>query len=668
MKNYRERFEVLIEERTQKLRENEETFRALTESSHDVIMRFDKNYRHLYVNPIVENQTGIPQKKFLGKTHKELGFPNHLVKIWEAAIKKVFTTGKPNRIEFKLPNQIWIDWMLVPEYDMKGKVAFVITHARDITKNKLDSEKIIQLNRELEGRVTKRTADLERANKKLTEEIKQRKISETKLLQEEKNYRSLFNWSPSGIMLEDIKGNIIDGNPALCRMLKYSKKELVKMNVKNLAYPGTIGNVQNNLSLLNKGKTLRHVVKNIRKDGSLCYMELHEKKISLGKGLDYILVIGNDITNQRKALEKLEENEFRYRTLFDLSPSGIMLENSNGVIIDINPALCYSLGYSKKEIIGKHVSILSPTGDKNEIEKNLKKILNGMTLKHIVNSRRKDGSLCYMELHEKKVPLADGFEGILVLSNDITERINHTRDLVNAKETAEKSNRIKSEFLAQMSHEIRSPINVILSFTSLLKEELGENMNEVFKTSFQSIERGGQRIIKTIDMILNMSEIQLGIFEIHPDKYDLKRDIFDDLMAEYRNYALGKGLQFYLKSEAQKTTIRADKYAVTQLFSNLLDNAIKYTKQGGVEICLENDENKNLIVKIKDTGIGISQRYIPQLFDAFTQEDTGYTRMYEGTGLGLALVKRYCEMNGAAIEVISDKGKGTTFIVSFKTV
>ena len=122
--------------------ESEEKFRALTENSYDTIMRFDRDFRHLYVNKIVEKQTGISASKFIGKTHKELGFPENLIRLWEPAIKKVFDTGERNRIEFCLPQGAWMDWLLVPEKNEFGEVKAVITSARDITEIKKNQNDI----------------------------------------------------------------------------------------------------------------------------------------------------------------------------------------------------------------------------------------------------------------------------------------------------------------------------------------------------------------------------------------------------------------------------------------------------------------------------------------------------------------------------------------------
>jgi len=133
--------EIIERKRTEEsLREREETFRALAENSFDTIMRFDRECRHLYVNPVVERLTGIPPAAFFGKTHRELGFPEELCSLWEDAIRQVFETKQPNRIEFQLPSGIWIDWLLVPELDTSGDTTAVLASARDITEIKRAEE------------------------------------------------------------------------------------------------------------------------------------------------------------------------------------------------------------------------------------------------------------------------------------------------------------------------------------------------------------------------------------------------------------------------------------------------------------------------------------------------------------------------------------------------
>jgi signal transduction histidine kinase len=264
----------------------------------------------------------------------------------------------------------------------------------------------------------------------------------------------------------------------------------------------------------------------------------------------------------------------------------------------------------------------------------------------------------------------------LLLINGLTKTIESEREVIKelqtksdelkiAKRNAEKADSLKSEFLAQMSHEIRTPINTILSFSYLIKEDIKENRLENIDEYFSSIERGSSRVIRTIDLILNLSELQSGTYEPKIEKIDLQKDVINGLYSEFLVKAKKQNLQLILKSDSSKKYfVNADLYTTTQIFANLIDNAIKYTLKGEVKICLsEND--KKVIVDIIDSGIGMSKEFQKNLFEPFSQEESGYTRKFEGTGLGLALVKKYCEVNNVEISVESIKGKGTIFSISF---
>jgi len=248
---------------------------------------------------------------------------------------------------------------------------------------------------------------------------------------------------------------------------------------------------------------------------------------------------------------------------------------------------------------------------------------------------------------------------------DITEKENAKIELTDAKERAENSEKIKTEFLAQMSHEIRTPVNIILNFINFLKEEFEAKLNPEVYLSFSNIESASKRIIRTIDLILNMSEIQTKSVQIFPRLFDIDKSVLSILYKENKIFADNKKLSFVYNVETDNTQINADDYCVMQIFANLLDNAFKYTEKGKVEINVRRNAEDKLVVAITDTGIGIKKEFIPDLFSAFLQEDKGYSRKYEGNGLGLALVKSYCELNNAAIEVESTKGFGSTFRVIF---
>jgi len=251
------------------------------------------------------------------------------------------------------------------------------------------------------------------------------------------------------------------------------------------------------------------------------------------------------------------------------------------------------------------------------------------------------------------------------LQKDIRKIKETEEELKFAKLKAEKSDKLKSEFLAQISHEIRTPVSSLLSFSNLIKEETIDTIEPAVAESFDVIENAGRRITRTIDLILNMSQIQTGSYDAKFQNFNLYQRVIYNVYTEYKKIAEDKGLKLELEVVDFDTNLIADEYTVFQIFNNIVDNAVKYTHTGSVTIRLKKLPENKLKIEIEDTGIGISEDYLPNIFNEFSQEQQGYTRKYDGNGLGLALVKKYCEINNALIKVESHKGIGSKFVVIF---
>ena len=251
----------------------------------------------------------------------------------------------------------------------------------------------------------------------------------------------------------------------------------------------------------------------------------------------------------------------------------------------------------------------------------------------------------------------------LLLEN--AERQKAELEMKKAKEIAENADRLKSEFLAQMSHEIRTPINAILSFSSLIREDVAEYLSAEMKDGFSIIDRAGRRLIRTVDLILNMSLLQTDSFELSFQRLDLYEKILKKKIGEYSILAEGKGLEFKVIKEAEDCTIYSDEAILDQIFDNLFNNAVKFTKLGEIRIDIFSDKYNHLVVEINDTGVGISEEYKSNLFKPFLQEESGYARRFEGNGLGLALTKKYCDLARIKISIKSKKGTGTKVILQF---
>lgn len=247
-----------------------------------------------------------------------------------------------------------------------------------------------------------------------------------------------------------------------------------------------------------------------------------------------------------------------------------------------------------------------------------------------------------------------------IIGRDITLQKENEEKLVEAKEKAEKADRLKTDFLAQMSHEIRTPLNLILSYSGFLEEHLSDVNDDIVKSSFESINRGASRIIRTIDLILNVSEIQAGLYNFQPQLIPLCEKIITPLIKDFKKITGSKNLELILKKSTENCIVYCDEYSLTHIIENLLDNAVKFTQEGFIKISLAENDNF-VILEIEDSGVGMSSEFLENLFRPFVQEEQGYTRKYEGNGLGLSLVKQYCDINKIVIECFSEKNRGTTF-------
>lgn len=364
-----------------------------------------------------------------------------------------------------------------------------------------------------------------------------------------------------------------------------------------------------------------------------------------------------------KLLQRSEEN---YRSFFENDLTGDFTFTPTGRIIMCNKAFAKILGIKAiEDVPGKNLCDF--VQDKNHLSQIITDIKNKIRIENReLILKTADGRKLYsMANIIGRYDDTGNTKEIIGYLYDITAIKNAQEELIIAKEKAESANKLKSEFLAQMSHEIRTPLNAILAFSNLLEDELEEKVDDDLKEGFDGLKRAGKRITRTIDSILNLSELQTGLYEFSPRLIDVHSEILDELHMEFFMLLKEKNLDFEIKLNTEETKIIADEYSLKQIFANLIDNAIKFTRSGKIIIDINRPVENKLCVKVIDTGIGIAEEYIPKLFTPFSQEEHGYTRSFDGNGLGLALVKRYCDLNNIDIDVKSKKGEGTTFKMCF---
>ncbi len=404
--------------------------------------------------------------------------------------------------------------------------------------------------------------------------------------------------------------------------------------------------------------------------------ELREKKeelLQLRNGLEGIVnertkQLLEEIDARKKAQSKITESEKRFRLLFENSPIGMYVSTPEGKVKMVNKALVQMLGYPSEEELLR-IDVNDPNNfvdfDREKFKQEL--YTNGKVIGFKSIWKKYNGEPIYIRENASALKNEKGeimqYQGTV---EDITKVKEFEEALIAAKEKAEESDRLKSEFLAQISHEIRTPVNSILSFTNLLKEEISELGITDLMESFIMIENGGRRLIRTVDLILNMSELQNGTYQPVFQELDIAEDILKPVLQEFKAQAEAKNISLEFSNCLDNPCyIKADDYTVSQIFVQLIDNAIKFTYKGKVEVNVSGTD-ETVSVEIKDTGIGISEEYQARVFKPFCQEERGYTRKFDGNGLGLSLVKKCGEINNAKIAFESEKNVGTKFIITFK--
>jgi len=485
------------------------------------------------------------------------------------------------------------------------------------------------------------------------------KRAERELVESEEKFKQVVELSVDGIIIGTNDGKIVDCNGAACRIFGYDKKEILELTIIDLLHedfsriiPGTaIGNE-------NTGeKTVERVIR--RKNGMLFPSEVATRKFKLGSE-ERLIVYIRDITERKKAENSLKASEENFRALVNNTLDGILILNFEGKIISANAAVGKMLGLELENVTGRNIAeYLAPESIPVAIADQIN-VLNDkggyLSIYKVIPS---SGEPLWIEGLGTKIIYKDQPANIVVI-RDITVRKKAEEALINAKTAAEVANRTKSEFLTNMSHELKTPLNSVIGFSDLLKEGIAGPLNEKQSRYVQFISSSGKSLLNIINDILELSKAEAGEDELNLEEFSVDEAI-NIVVSIILPQIQTKNIKFNYKSENRALWISADENKFRQIISNLLSNAVKFTPaEGSIEISSW-QEGDLAIITVKDTGIGISEDGLENIFKPFVQIESSLSRTFEGTGLGLTLVKRYAEMHGGSISVESKLGKGSSF-------
>ncbi|MFA5973727.1 MAG: PAS domain S-box protein [Lentimicrobiaceae bacterium] len=597
-------------------------FNEMDEGFCIIEMIFDKNgksidYRFLETNPAFDKQTGLINAQ--GRSMRELA-PEH-EEYWFETYGKVALTGKSIRF----------------------------------------SNRAEQLHRFYDTYAFRLGPPENRQVAILFNDISERKQAEAKLRESEFRFKQVSENAKELIWDVDKNGLYIYVSPVIKDLLGYEPEEIVgKKHFYDLFDQENREELkQEALEVFAQKLSFKDFVNNNQhKDGRKIILSTSAIPLLDGNGnLIGYRGLDNDITERIQA----EKILLKLSSAVEQTVDSIIITDRDGTIEYVNRAFELLTGYSSEEALGKTPRILkSAIQDQKSYEDMWRTILSGKVFKAEFVNKKRNGDL-YDE--EKTIsPIFDKNKNIthfVGIGVDITKRKLAGLELIEAKNKAEESDRLKSAFLTNMSHEIRTPLNGILGFTGLLKEPKlsGVEQQEYIKI----IEKSGERMLNIISDIISISIVESGNLKTSIAATDMNKQI-EFLLTFFKPEAMRKELDIYCTKllSPSESVILTDKEKVNSILSNLIKNAIKFTKTGSIEFGCEK-KGQYLEYYVKDTGIGINQEKMEIIFDRFRQGSESHTRNYEGAGLGLSISKAYVEVLGGKIWVESEEGKGSTF-------
>jgi PAS domain S-box-containing protein len=500
-------------------------------------------------------------------------------------------------------------------------------------------------------------------------EVDRKRVKE-QLNESEEKFRTLFEDSRDAIFLTTVDGRVLEFNRAAEEMSGYKRKELLTLPVTGI-YAHMDDRLKFMQAMESQGFVRDFELQLRKKDGTVidCLTTASVRRDPAGKIIGYQGII-RDVTAHKRVQEIIQKSEDRLREAQKVAQIGCWELNLTTNALFWSDEIYRIFNINPQEFVGTYEAFL------DSIHPNDREFVNSAYTESVKNHTPydivhrlllKDGTVKYVNDRCETYYDDAGkpFRSIGTVQN-ITERVKSRKKLEEALEKAKEGERVKSLFLANMSHEIRTPLNAILGFTGLIEASTQHLVSDEEKGFFDTVKHSSDRLMRTVHEILDISQIAAGTYDLNMEDLELC-NLVRDIINECRPMADEKSLTLECTTDLDSAFIHADKYGVSQAISNLIDNALKYTEQGKITVLLE-ESAEQYVLSIQDTGIGISKEYINNLYELFSQESEGYTKKFQGIGLGMAIAKRHLDLNHVDINVKSTKGVGTTFTLTFKPV
>ncbi len=489
-------------------------------------------------------------------------------------------------------------------------------------------------------------------------DISERVESRRVLKRSAHRYRTFFEAAQDAFIIftpDDEK--ILKVNERACRLYDLAREELEGRSLRELTRHVHLSKEKVERILADR-QVLNFETVHVRRDGALLHLLVSACVIEY-EGRPAILGSFRDITERKEAQQALQEKEEQYRKLVEHADDVIYRCDQYGRFTYVNVRAQRLFKYLEEDLRDiNFLDVIRPGHRERERSFYVQQVE-----QQIANTYRefpaitRDGDELWLGQNVHLMYRGGDFIGFQAVARDITERKQFIEELVEAKEEAEEMARLKSTFLANMSHEIRTPLTAILGFADALVEDTGGETRQVAQVHHQD----GPRLLETLNSVLDLAQMEADRMHLRPAPVDVV-DIVQATLRLMEPLARENDLTLALDTEADTLSAVIDRSALNRILNNLVGNAIKFTDEGSVTVCLA-AADEEFCLHVVDTGIGMSRAFLDELFDEFRQESNGPARSHQGTGLGLTITRGLVDLMDGTIDVGSAPGEGTTFTV-----
>jgi len=503
-------------------------------------------------------------------------------------------------------------------------------------------------------------------------DITQRKAFEKALIESEKKYKELAESSHDFIFTVDKDGFVKYVNEFGAKQFGKSYSDLIEKNISSIFPPDTAKKQLDNIrSVIKTGNSIytqsltTFPYKDLWLDTWLIPLRGDNGAV------ESVLGISRDVTDRKKAEEELFESEERYRTVISSLPDAIVIYKE-GKITFANYALLNKYGFSEEDVIGMDLIDFVDDKYRVQVSENILKRRRGDPIpEYEIEIVSKDGRRVPVIVKGVSIKYDKEPATLLVLT-DITEKkiaeekiLQLNEKLEKEKDVAVAASRAKSDFIANMSHGIRTPMSAIISASEILS---GTKLTEKQQKCVQALSYAGENLLGMVNNVLDLSKIESGHFLLDRKEFNIRELLLRTVkMLEYSAKEKGLNISIDVAADVRELVI-SDPARLQEILINIIGNAIKFTDKGSIFVKLENHEGRSdmLLFSVQDTGIGVPQNKTAEIFEKFNQMDVDITHKYSGTGLGLTISKHLVELMGGKIWIESVLNKGSTFFFTVK--